>query len=238
MTTTVIDDVEHDVCPFCEMPQALDNDNDRDADNALDVELCWRPYSGTCPRPPVDPKAEVVRLRAILDDTVEQLRREYANNEALQVSTTEYGRQWSIERAELERQLKEMTSAWSDGYKEGMSDAACIETCGNLLRHIVEHCDALFIKGVLDADRSEKENDLCALLAGARSKGPCERCTPGIEPIPDVHDVTKTMGYRAGVEAALVILRAEYARSRGDEATTVSGEAFDAVAKLVTWESK
>ena len=137
----------------------------------------------------------------------------------------------------LAKEATEREEVWRAGYKEGISDGACIETCGNLLRHIVEHCDALFVEGVLDADRSEKEMDLCGLLAGARSNGPCERCTPGIEPIPDVHDVTKTMGYRAGVDAALAILRAEYARARGDEATAAAGEAFEAVAKLVTWET-
>ena len=84
------------------------------------------------------------------------------------------------ELAALQSKLAtEKAISWREGYKEGESDAACIETCGNLLRHIVEHCDALFVKGVLDGDRSDEEMALCGLLAGARSDGPCERCTAG-----------------------------------------------------------
>lgn len=59
----------------------------------------------------------------------------------------------------------------------------------------------------------------------------------GIEPIPDVHDVTKTRGYRAGIEAALETLRAEHARTGGTKAAPSIYRAIEAVAKLATWES-
>ena len=185
--------------------------------------------------------SESERLQALLDEKAEELRRAYDNIDFLKVSTEEYAKQWSADYAALERKLKDVelarADAWKDGYAEGQSDGACIETCGNLLRHIVEHCDALFVKGTLDADRSELEMNLCGLLAGARREGPCERCTPGIEPIPDVHDVTKTQGYRAGVEASLETLHAEHARTGGTKAAPSIYRAIEAVAKLATWKT-
>lgn len=130
--------------------------------------------------------SEVARLQSLLDEQSEELRRAYDTIDFLRTSTAEYAKQWSVDYAALERKLKDAelarADAWRAGYVEGQSDGACIETCGNLLRNIVEHCDALFVQGVLDADRSEKESDLCALLAGARSDGPCERCTPASSP--------------------------------------------------------
>jgi hypothetical protein len=65
---------------------------------------------------------------------------------------------------------------YREGYKEGFSDGQCVETCGNLLREMVEICLHLFRSGKLDADRSAKEMDLSSLLAGAQSMVPCENC--------------------------------------------------------------
>ena len=130
--------------------------------------------------------SESERLQALLDEKTEELRRAYDTVEFLRASTSEYARQWSIDYATLERKLKDVelarADAWKAGWSEGLEDGKCVETCGNLLRGIVACCDALFTKGVLDGDHSDLEMDLCGLLAGVRSDGPCERCAPKAVP--------------------------------------------------------
>ena len=106
-------------CDLCEMPLATDNDNDRDSGNdrgsnndrdfdvALDAQLCWRPFSGHCPKPPVDHKVEVERLRVVLDGKEEELRRAYADIDFLRASTNEYAKDWSAEFSDLGRKQKD-----------------------------------------------------------------------------------------------------------------------------------
>ena len=126
-------------CKFCEMPLAMDNDNDRGSDNVLDAQLCWRPFSGNCPKPPFDYKAEVMRLRGVLDEKDEELRRAYADVEFLRTSTNEYAKDWSAEFSDLGRKQKD-TQAVLDilsivheavmktlGWVDGETDAQCAE---------------------------------------------------------------------------------------------------------------
>lgn len=69
-----------------------------------------------------------------------------------------------------------LSTAWRAGYAEGRADAACTETCGNVLRQMVEIGHRLIKAGIIDHDRTAAEREFVAMFAGAVSYVPCENC--------------------------------------------------------------
>lgn len=87
----------------------------------------------------------------------------------------------SVARAIADARRLADAAGHARGFREGAADAACTETCGNVLREMVEIGRRLILAGVIDHDRSETESDFVARFAAGEDWTPCEGCEAAAE---------------------------------------------------------